>query len=372
MNVLWLAWKDPGHPEAGGAELVAQEISHRLVRDGHQVTLLTCGYDGAEVTEIREGINIVRVGNQRHLHSFQALFYYMRHLRGRFDVLIEEVNGGAPYFSVLFEKRARKFVLYHQLARINWLHEMKPPLSLIGYYGLVPAATKLVSLAQTPVITVSESTRQVLAAHGFQPERTHIISEGLAIDPVPDLKEVRKYKRPTLLSLGAMRAMKRTVDHIAAFEVAKREMPDLQLKIAGKSTGEYGRQVIERIESSQFANDIEYLGMVSRKEKIALMRQAHLILQTAVEEGWGLTITEAASQGTPAVAYDVSGLRDSVKDGRTGTLTPESPELLGEAAVRLLSDTTYYERIREAAWRWSKRITFEQCYRDFINVVETA
>jgi glycosyltransferase involved in cell wall biosynthesis len=372
VNILWLAWKDSGHPDAGGAELVARELCTRLTRDGHNVTLLTCGYDGASAMQLQDGVQIIRVGSSRYAHSFQALFYYLRHLRGRFDVLIEEVNGGAPYFSVLFEKRAHTFMLYHQLARVNWLHEIKRPFNYLGYYGLVPGATRLASLAGAPVITVSESTRQVLAEHGFRPERTHIISEGLAIEPLQDLGAVKKFRRPTLLSLGAMRAMKRTLDHIAAFEVAKKQLPDLQLKIAGKADGAYGQKVLERIEASSCSDDMEYLGMVSRADKIKLMQQSHLILQTAVEEGWGLTITEAASQGTPAVAYDVSGLRDSVRHDKTGVLTPESPAALGKSAVRLLNDWTKYERLRTAAWEWSKQITFDQSYKDFKTVLGVA
>ena len=42
----------------------------------------------------------------------------------------------------------------------------------------------------------------------------------------------------------------------------------------------------------------------------------------SLAEGWGLTILEANTLGTPAVAYDVPGLRDSVRDGQTGWLVP--------------------------------------------------
>lgn len=372
MKVLWLAWKDMGHPEAGGAEVVARELCRRLVHEGHQVTLLTCGYSGASAAQVEDGIRIIRVGASRYMHSFQALVYYLRHLRGKFDVLIEEVNGGAPYFSVLFEKVARRFMLYHQLARVNWLYEIKLPFGYLGYYGLVPAATRVASLAHTPVITVSESTRNVLAAYGFRPDRTHIISEGLTIEPVGDLSEIRKFDRPTLLSLGAMRAMKRTLDHIAVFEAAKRRLPGLRLKIAGSSSGAYGKQVLERAQTSEFADDIEYLGRVSDADKMTLMQRAHIILQTAVEEGWGLTITEAASQGTPAAAYDVPGLRDSIRKDRTGLLTKENPAALGESIAGLLRDPLRYNRLRKAAWRWSREITFDQSYIDFKAAVGVA
>jgi glycosyltransferase involved in cell wall biosynthesis len=147
------------------------------------------------------------------------------------------------------------------------------------------------------------------------------------------------------LSLGAMRAMKRTVDQIKAFEIAKAVVPDLQLKIAGKSDGEYGQKVMMEIANSPYGDDIEYLGKVSQKEKIQLMQKAHVILQTAVQEGWGLTVTEAASQGTPAVVYDVNGLRDSVKHYRTGLITDPSPSSLAYGIVKILTHPELYDHL---------------------------
>lgn len=370
MNILWLTWKDAQHPAAGGAELVASEICRRLLADEHHVTMLTCGYKDAPSEETLNGIHVIRVGNNRYSHSFQSLMYYIRHLRGRFDLLIEEVNGGAPYFSVLFAGQTKRLMLYHQLARVNWLYEIRHPLSYAGYYGLVPMATKVVARSGAPVVTVSESSRQTLAEHGFPVNDIHIISEGIAVKPLESIANVRKFANPTLLSLGAMRAMKRTLDQVAAFEIAKRQIPNLQLKIAGSAETKYGEQVLSRIVVSPFKDSIEYLGRVSTPTKLALMQHAHLIMQTAIEEGWGLTITEAASQGTPAVAYSVAGLRDSVKHGRTGLITPERPAALANGITTALRDPDAYEAMRRNGWEWSKQITFDQCYQDFMRVVQ--
>lgn len=372
MNILWLTWKDIRHPEAGGAEVVAYELATRLLRAGHSVTMLTCGYEGASNIGWPDGLRIIRVGNSRYLHPFQALAYYTRHLRDTFDILIEEVNGAAPYFSVLLERKAKKFLLYHQLGRKNWLHEVPAPLSYVGYWLLAPLATRAAGLSRAPVITVSDSTRQVLARHGLPAKRTSIISEGLANEPVASLATVEKFDKPTVLSFGAMRAMKRTLDHVKAFERAKRHLPELQMKVAGGAGNSYGQRVLNYIGQSPFASSIEYLGRVSDDEKLRLMQRAHVILQTAVEEGWGLTITEAASQGTPAVAYDVDGLRDSIRHGETGVLTDSKPSALAKGIVQILNDREDYERQRRAAWEWSKQITFDQSFKDFSQIVGLA
>lgn len=371
QHILWLAWKDYTHPQAGGAEVVLREFMQRQVADGHKVSLLTVRHPGSAAREMMDGIDIIRIGNNRYTHSFQALWHYVTKLRDRYDIVIETVNT-APYLSVLFKGRGKRFALAHQLAREVWFHEAKTPLSHLGYYVLEPAALRLMSTAKVPLITISESTKQDIARYGWAPERTHIVSEGIELEPVADLGAVRKFSRPTMLSLGAMRGMKRTLDQIEAFELAKRDIPDLQFKLAGDSKGPYGERVLARIDASPYKQDIEYLGRVSTKDKIRLMRQSHIIVVTSVKEGWGLIVTEAASQGTPAVVYDVDGLRDSVQHGQTGIVTTATPAHLARGVTELLGDPSYYDVVRRNAWEWSQDITFDKGYEQFNAILEAA
>jgi glycosyltransferase involved in cell wall biosynthesis len=370
MNILWLAWKDYTHPEMGGAEVVLRELTKRQIEEGHNVTLLTARHSGASKREMLDGIQVIRVGNNRLIHPFMALVYYLSHLRGKFDLVIETVNT-APYFSLLFRGQAKAVAFYHQLARDIWLLETKPPLSHVGYYLLEPIATWLLARAKTPLVTVSDSTKRDLMRFGWDEKRMHIISEGIEIEPISDLSIVKKYDRPTMLSLGAMRGMKRNMEIVEAFEIAKEIIPNLQLKVAGDASNSYGQQVLKRIKNSRFVADIEYLGRVSRDQKIELMRRAHVIVSAALKEGWGLTITEANSQGTPAVVYDADGLRDSVVHTKTGLVTAPTPAALAGGITTLLSDPQLYETLQQNAWQWSKQITFDQSYKDFKQIMET-
>jgi glycosyltransferase involved in cell wall biosynthesis len=368
VNILWLTWKDHLHPDAGGAEVVLRELTERLVAEGHQVTWLTCGYAGAASDEIINGVRIIRVGMSRYSHPLRALWHYVSRLQRDFDIVVEVVNT-APYFSVFFNRAKQRFLFYHQLAREVWQYETRPPLSIIGEKILEPVFTRLLGSVDIPTITISGSTKADLVRFGFKPDNIHIISEGIEIEPVAKLSTIKKYPQPTLLSFGSMRAMKRTLDQIEAFELAKPSVPGLQLKIAGSASGEYGQRVLARIADSPYARDIHYLGRVSKRQKIQLMQRSHVTLQTSLKEGWGLTITEAASQGTPAIVYDVDGLRDSVRHQRTGLITTPKPSAMATAISQLLTDRKLYDRLRDAAWRWSQEITFDQCYQDFKQVV---
>lgn len=372
MKLLWITWKDHLHPDAGGAEVVCRELTQRLVAEGHEVTMLTARYPGSKRHESLDGVTYIRVGSNRYVHPLLAGLYYLRHLRNKFDVVVEEIQGCAPYFAVFFGRASHRFLFYHQLARKNWLYEVKAPFSYIGYYLLAPIATRLIALSRAPVITVSESTRSVLARYGFDAHRTHIISEGLHFAPLQQLTGIQKYSRPTMLSFGAMRAMKRTLDQVKAFEIAKRSIADLQFKIAGSSDSAYGQKVLGYIAQSKYRADIEYLGRVSTQQKAKLMQKSHVIVVTSVEEGWGLIVSEANGQGTPAVVYDVEGLRDSVQHNRTGLITQQTPEALAAGVVDILQDSQKYAALQVNTHRFSKNLTFEQSYQDFLTVVEAA
>jgi len=349
MNILWLAWKDYTHPGMGGAEVVLRELTKRQQAEGHHVTLLTAKHTGALGRETLDGIDIIRVGNNRFIHPAQALVYYLRHLRGKYDVIIETVNT-LPYLSLLFRGKTRGLALYHQLARDVWFSETKAPVSHLGYYIVEPVLTRLLARSKAPLVTVSDSTKRDLARFGWDTRRTHLISEGIEIEPVTDPSQIQKYRHPTILVLGAMRGMKRTLHQIEAFEIAKQDLLDLRLKIAGDSSGAYGQQVLQRIQASPFARDIEYLGRVSREQKVRLMQRSHVLTSAAVKEGWGLTVTEAASQGTPAVVYDADGLRDSVINGKTGLITDPNPAALAAGIVNLLTNKMLYQTLQRNGW----------------------
>jgi glycosyltransferase involved in cell wall biosynthesis len=370
MNVLWLAWKDKKHPGAGGAEVVLHELSEKLLEDGHQVTILTARYPGAAKEEVMDGVRVIRVGANRYSHPFAALAYYLRNMRDNYDVVIETVNT-APYFAAFFKNKGKKPLLfYHQLARKIWYHEAPLPVNHIGYYILEPLSTFLLGKTKARTITISNSTKEDLKRFGFKDNQIDIISQVNHLPPAQSIADIQKYDQPTVLSLGAARSMKQTLDQIKAFEIAKKTIPDLQLKMAGSTSGVYGQRVLDYIKHSSYRKDIEHLGRVSDEKKMELMQRAHVITVSSVKEGWGLIVTEAAGQGTPAVVYDADGLRDSVRHNETGIITAANPAALADGIVQALHQTELYKAMREEGWKWSQQYTLQKSYQDFIKVLE--
>lgn len=361
MKVLWLTWKDRKNPASGGAEVVNEELAKRLVADGHEVIFLVGGFEGSKQEEIKDGFKIIRVGGKWSVY-LKAYQHYKKYLSEWPDLVIDEVNT-IPFFAKFYTKQ-KNILFVHQLCREIWFYQMFFPLNVIGYI-LEPIYLWL--LNDRKVITVSESTKKDLVKYGFKKENISIISEGIELMPVDNLEKIYKFEKPTILSLGTIRSMKRTDQILKAFEILKKDIPEAKLIIAGKKEGMYGDQFINDIEKSIYKSSIKYIGSVSKEEKIELLQKSHILAVTSVKEGWGLVVTEANSQGTPAVVYDVDGLRDVVRNNETGLVCKENtPENLAEKMSQILKDRKLYETLQKNVWEWSKEINFDNSYKQFI------
>jgi glycosyltransferase involved in cell wall biosynthesis len=364
-KILWMTWKDLSHPEAGGAERVNEEIALRLARDGNQVILLVSGFKGSKKIEKKNGYTIIRVGGRFSVY-FCAYLYYKNSLKGWADLVIDEMNT-IPFFCRFYVAEPN-CILSYQLCREIWFYQMKFPVSLIGYL-LEPCYLFL--LSGSKVLTESASARDDLKRFGFKQKNIRVFPIGIQSKPLDNLEFLYKYESPTLLSIGGIRPMKQTLDQVKAFEIAKKNIPKLKLKIAGNSDGAYGERVISYIKESQYSSDIEYYGPINDQKKLELMRMSHFIMVTSVKEGWGLIVTESNSQGTPAIVYRADGLRDSVRENETGLICDSNnPQGLAQKVIEGFRNDFQYKHMALKAWFWSGELTLENSYQSFLKGID--
>lgn len=357
MNILWLTWKDRKNPQSGGAEVINEGLATKLAIEGHQVKFLVAGFKKGKESERKLGFEIIRVGNRFTLY-WEAYRYFQKHLQKWPDLIIEEINT-VPFFTQFYTTR-KKILIIYQLCREVWFYQFPFPFSVLGY---LLELIYLRLLNGNKVLTESESTMRELVKFGFKPENISIFPIG-----IPSLKPVSltKFSKFTLLSCGSIRSMKRTQDQIKAFEIAKLKIPDLRLVIIGDSNNSYGQKTLGIIKSSRCKKDIMYLGKIGVKEKYKLMARCQLLLVTSVKEGWCLVVTEANSQRTPAIVYNVDGLRDSVKSGKTGLLCKKNnPEELAKNIIRLYQNKILFKKLQKNAWNFSKSFSLEKSYLEF-------
>jgi glycosyltransferase involved in cell wall biosynthesis len=266
-------------------------------------------------------------------------------------MVIDEVNT-VPFFTPLWAG-IPCFMFIHQLAREIWWYESPIPLSVVGYL-VEPFYLKL--YRHIPTFTVSASTENDLRRLGFSGQVT-IIPEG--IETIAD-RRYPKSSKPTVVYVGRLAPSKRIGHIIQAFACLRKDLGSAGLWLIGNGPAGYVRRLHRLVEHVGLTEDIEFFGWLPPSEKHRRMAQAHVLALASVREGWGLVVIEANALGTPAVVYDVPGLRDAVRHEQTGLVVRPSPKDLAAGMRRLFEDRTLYAQMVIRAEAWSQQFSFDR------------
>jgi glycosyltransferase involved in cell wall biosynthesis len=301
---------------------------------------------GLPPTAERNGYRVVRRGS-RYTVFPRAVAAELRH-RDEYDALVEVWNG-VPWMSPLW-CRAPRITFLHHVHGPMWDQLLPRPMAWMG--RAVEARLAPPFYRRTLTLTPSESTREELLGLGFRPERVTAVNNGVdeLFQPGGERAAV-----PTVVSVGRLAPVKRQDELIHAAAKAKARVPDLRLIIVGE--GPLMPTLEDCIRQHDAAEWITLAGRMTQAELVGLYRSAWLVASASLAEGWGLTLTEAAACGTPAVASDVSGHRSSVINGVTGVLAPL--DALGDAMADVLLDHGRRDALADAALRRAQTLTWD-------------
>ena len=298
-RIVFLAHRDLDTPQAGGSELRVDRLADGLTRLGHQVTLL-CGGPAAY-----RDYRVVSAGST-YGHFLRARTAFAQQI-GDCDLLVEVCNG-MPYFAPMWHHGPTLCLVNHvhtDLWKMRFGGPMAPAARIgrrLEHWALTGAQRRGL------LVAVSPSTACALRGIGVERERIRVVHNGVE-EPGP---RAERSPEPLFVAVGRLVEYKR-IDLLLRLWERVRPVTGGRLVIVGDGP--------ERERLEQLAGPgVEFTGHVSEARKHELLCAAWLLLHPSALEGWGLVVTEAAARETPAIAFDVPGLRDSVVDGETGVL----------------------------------------------------
>ena len=361
-RILLINWRDIAHPEAGGAEVHAHEIFRRLAAAGNEVTFLTCAWPGCESEVEIDGIRSIRGGKNMTFNYAVPGLMKKLDVDNTFDIVIEDVNK-IP-FNTLKHTRLPRLILFHHLFGSTIFREASFPIALYVWLWerMIPRFYR-----DEWVQVVSQDTRNELVELGFDRERIEVVYNGIdstQYTPPDDGGARTGAEEPYILYMGRIKRYKRLDLILEAFERAARFGLSNRTKLIFAGLGDDYPRLKKKAEELGIEPRVSFLGRVSEEQKIDLLRSAVCVVNPSPKEGWGITNMEAAACGTPVVASRSPGLRESVRDGKTGYLfTPGDVAQFSARIVQIAGDPAMRERMAAAARDFALSVTWEEAAR---------
>jgi glycosyltransferase involved in cell wall biosynthesis len=349
QRVHLLAWRDLDDPEAGGSELHAHRIASRWAQCGLDVTMSASAAPGIPRHGWRDGYRVIRRAGRYGVFPRTA-FDEVLGRNGRADGIVEIWNG-MPFFAPVWSNSPLVVFLHHVHAEM-WRTALPPRLAALG--DLVERRLAPPLYRRSRVVTLSASSRdEIVSQLGLRKDRVSVVPPGVDDRFSPGGE---RSPEPFVIAVGRLVPVKRFDLLIDQLVEVRQDLPTLRAVIVGEG---YERRRLEALVHAAGAESwLTLPGRVEDRELVDLYRRAWVVASASSREGWGMTITEAASCGTPAVATRIAGHRDAVLDKKSGVLV-DHPGDLAVALSGLLRDEVRRARLREGGLARARDLTWD-------------
>jgi glycosyltransferase involved in cell wall biosynthesis len=359
-TVHLVAWRDLADEEAGGSEVHAANIAQLWAQAGIDVAMRTSAALGHAQMAERDGYRVVRKAGRYGVFPRAAMSGAVGR-GGRPDGLIEIWNG-MPFFTPLWAGCPRIVFLHHVHAEMWDMTLSQPALARLGKFIEFRLAPKV--YRNSRLVTLSPSSRDEIVA------RLGLAAGNITVAP-PGIDERfspggRRAPHPLVVAVGRLVPVKRFDMLIDALVELHHRHPDLEAVIAGEG---YERAALTgKIEAAGAGGWLKLPGRLDDHEVVDLYRRAWVVASTSRQEGWGMTLTEAAACATPAVATAIAGHVDAVWHDRSGLLVSDARSLV-TSLNRVLTNIRLRRRLGQGALVRASALTWEATARSALNAL---
>ena len=393
MNILFSA--DVSISDViGGAERVLYEQTTRLVRRGHNISILTRKLPGhSKVHEVIKGVNEWRYVCNR-MNPLAFLFSTLRNSKKLFETLNREnkydcINFHQP-FSALginlswYSKDLHKFYTCHSLSFEEYLSRNGKS------YGIVD---NILNFAQVQmrkriekkghegsdkIIVLSRYTKEKLVdIYGIDSGKIKIIPGGVNLEkfkPAADKIEIRKaleipQDKIILFTVRNLVQRMGLENLIIAFRELAKEKPDIYLVIGG--TGPLEKKLVDLTMNYEIADRVHFAGFIAEGRLPLFYQMADLfVLPTKALEGFGLVTLEAMASGLPVVGTPCGGTKEILGNFDPGfifkgtdsdsiaSLIQEKYELIKQNPQKWKQIAQQSRKFVEGKYSWEKNIDY--------------
>jgi glycosyltransferase involved in cell wall biosynthesis len=340
MRIAFMSWRDLANEQAGGSEVFIDRLAVALQDMGHEVAHLCGGPVGARAYPV------FNMGGTYSQYVKAPLMHYR--VARDWDLLVDTENG-LPYFSPLWRNKSILACVYHVHSE-QWSQRFSPPVAAAGRF--VESKIMPIVYRRVPFLTISSSTASALVDIGIERSRIHVLHSGVDEPSVVGERSVE----PLFICAGRLVPHKR-IDLLLRVWDLVRPVVGGTLMVMGDGP--------DRASLEALAGDsVVFTGRVGEDQKWRLLGQAWALIHPAHHEGWGIVIIEAAEVGTPAIGFNVPGVKDAIVNGETGLLVDSETDLARQW-IAIARNASLRDLLSKGARRYASNFRWEHVARDF-------
>lgn len=333
----------------GGKEKRIFEISTRLAKKGHQVTIYCMHWFKGGNEMVENGVRLKAISPLYPLYSGQrrsikqAVMFALstfKLLREDFDIIDADHMPHLVLFPlkiVTVLKRKKLFVTWNEVwGRKYWVEYM-------GVWGNIAYAIEWVS-ARLPdeIISISKHTTNKLVNELKVKQQIHTIPLGVDLEFINKVKPTKE--KSDVIFAGRLLAHKNVDVLIKSIAILKKDFPKIKAIIVGEGP-EKNRLKSLVISLKLEKNIIFYDFFEKHSDLYAYMKSSKVFAFPSTREGFGLVVLEANACGIPFATTDHqdNAARELVENSNNGFAVRWEPEFFAEAISQLLSKKRYNE-----------------------------
>ena len=362
MKILMLTWEYPPRI-VGGIARVVHDISHRLIKDGHEVTVVT--YKEGELPEYEndKGVEVYRVENYM-IHPTNFIEWILQlnfnltakateimNRKGKFDVIHAHdwlVASSAKTLKQAFDIPLVSTIHATEAGRNSGIHDETQ--------RYINDTEWLLTYESTEVIVNSNYMKShVQGLFGLPFDKINVIPNGINLNNFTGIERDYDFRRQyamdnekIILYVGRLVYEKGIQNLISAMPKILNGYNDAKLIIAGK--GGMLDELRAQVDSMGLSNKVYFTGYLNAKQVQKMYKCADVAVFPSTYEPFGIVALEAMLAGIPTVVSDVGGLNEIVEHGVDGMKSYSgNPNSIADSVLSILYDPQLAQSISKKA-----------------------
>ena len=374
MKILMLTWEYPPRI-VGGIARVVHDLSHRLIKDGHEVTVVTYKEGNVPDFEDDKGVKVYRIGN------------YMINPNNFIDWIMQMNFNLVAKANEIIAKEGNFDVIHAH----DWLVAYAAK-TLKNSYGTPIVATihateagrnsgihdetqryindtewMLTYEASEVIVNSNYMKSELQRLFGLPFEKINVVPNGVNLNLYSGVERDYEFRRQyaadnekIILFVGRLVYEKGIQHLIAAMPKILEKYHDSKLVIAGK--GGMIDELKAQVNAMGISNKVYFTGYLNSKQVLKMYKCADVAVFPSTYEPFGIVALEGMLSGTPVVVSDVGGLNEIVQHGENGMKSyAGNPNSLADSIVSLLYDPALCMKVAKnakakvrAEYNWQK------------------